>query len=187
MTTREEMIEAARATTTRFIRLSELADPMTKFMLDYWTLKKGDRPMPALADLNLADFARYAPKILIVQVDRDPFELTFRLVGEDVIANFGFNPKGRSLLSLNEELPGLGTLLHEFFKWVVTARRAVGAGGTQDLVDRSYNNYEAIYLPLSSDGEHVDRIIAATVYYSNTGATERWTTTSLPHAMPRVP
>lgn len=181
MLTREEMIETAKATTTRFIRLSELADPMTTFMLRYWTAKKGDRPMPSPADMNLADFARHAPKIFMVQVERDPFDLTFRLVGEDVIANFGFNPKGRTLLSLNTELPGLGTLLHEFFKWIAAERRPVGAGGTQDMVDKSYNNYEAIYLPLSSDGEHVDRIVAATVYYSNTASKDRWTSASLPH------
>lgn len=181
MSTNEEMIEAARATTTRFIRLSELEDPMNRFMLNYWTDKKGDRRMPALTDMNLADFARYAPKIFMVEVHHDPFDLTFRLVGEDVISNFGFNPKSRSLRSLNKELPGLGTLLHEFFKWIASEPRAVGAGGQQDLVEKSYNNYEAIYLPLSSDGERVDRIIAATAYYSNTGKKERWTTTSLPH------
>ncbi|MEQ8283468.1 MAG: PAS domain-containing protein [Parvibaculum sp.] len=180
MLTREEMIETAKATTTRFVRLSEFADPMTTFMLCYWKEKKGDRPMPLPADMNLADFARHAPKIFMVQVKRDPFDLTFRLVGEDVIANFGFNPKGRTLRSRNVELPGLGTLLHEFFKWTAAERRPVGAGGTQDTVHKSYN-YEAVYLPLSSDGEHVDRIIAATVCYSNTGMKERWTSVSLPH------
>ncbi len=122
MLTREEMIETAKATTTRFVRLSEFADPMTTFMLCYWKEKKGDRPMPLPADMNLADFARHAPKIFMVQVKRDPFDLTFRLVGEDVIANFGFNPKGRTLRSLNVELPGLGTLLHEFFKWTAAER-----------------------------------------------------------------
>jgi hypothetical protein len=180
MATKEEMIKAARATTTRFIRLSELEDPMTKFMLNYWTEKKGDRLMPAPADMNLGEFARHASKIFVVQVDRDPFDLSFRLVGEDVISNFGFNPKGRTLLSLNTELPGLGTLLHEFFTWMVSERRAVGTGGTQDMVDKSYNNYEAIYLPLSQDGEQVDRILAATVYYSNSAREERPTTAAQP-------
>jgi hypothetical protein len=180
MSTVEEMIEAARATTTRFIRLSALEDPMTKFMLDYWTAKKGDRLMPAPTDMNLADFARHASKIFMIQVDHEPFDLSFRLVGEEVISNFGFNPKGRSLISLDRELPGLGTLLHEFYKWMVSVRRPVGAGGTQDLVDKSYNNYEAIYLPLSQDGERVDRILAATVYYQNATSVNQRTVTTLP-------
>lgn len=167
MSTREEIIDAARATMTRFIRLSDLGDPMTTFMLRYWSDKKGDRLMPSPADMNFVEFARHAPKIFLVQVNHDPFDLYFRLVGEDVIASFGFNPKNRPLLSIDAELPGVGTLLHEFFKWITLERRPVGAGGTQELFDKSYNNYEAVYLPLSEDGERVDRILAATISCSN--------------------
>lgn len=167
MPSREELIAEANAVKTRFIRLSELSDPVTTFMLRYWTEKKGDRLMPSPSDMNFVDFARYAPKIFVVEVEQVSSDLSFRLVGEDVIANLGFNPKGRSLLSLNSDVPGLGSLLNEFFKWIASQRRAVGAGGTQDFVDKGYNNYEAVYLPLSTDGEHVDRILAVTAYYSN--------------------
>lgn len=178
--TREELIAEAKATETRFIRLSEFSDPVTRGMLDYWTRKKGDRLMPSPADLNIAEFARYAPKIFVLQVERKPFDLTFRLVGEDVIANFGFNPKGRRVLSLEDELPGLGAMLHEFFRWIVSERRPVGAGGTQELVDKIYNNYEAVYLPFSTDGEHVDRVLAATSYYSNGTSLRRQQAALLP-------
>lgn len=178
--TREELIAEANATRTRFIRLSELSDPVTRGMLELWTRKKDDRLMPSPSDLNIAEFARFAPKIFILQVERDPFDLTFRLVGEEVIANFGFNPKGRRVVTLDEELPGLGTLLHEFFRWIVSERRPVGAGGTQDFVDKSYNNYEAVYLPFSADGEHVDRVLAATSYSSNSTSLRRQQAALLP-------
>lgn len=173
MPSREQLIAGANATQTHFIRLSELSDPVTTFMLRYWTAKKGDRRMPSPSDLSLGEFARYAPKIFTVQVQHEPYDLFFRLVGEDVITNFGFNPKSRALRSLDKELPGVGSLLHQFFGWVAQEGRPIGAGGTQELVDKSYNDYEAVYLPLSEDGVRVDRILAATSYFSNRSSTYR--------------
>ena len=161
----DELVAEAKATKAQVIDLSELSDPVTQYMLQYWMDKKGARPMPLPIEMNFAGFARHAAKITLIGVEHDPLRFPVRLAGEEVIANLGFNPKGRDVLSFNKELPGLGTLLQGFYTWLLLERRPAAVRGTQDMLGKSYRSYEAIYLPLSSDGENIDRFMDVTVTY----------------------
>jgi len=161
----DELIAEARATKAQLVDLSELSDPVTQYMLQYWMQKKGDRPMPSPAEMNFADFARHASRITLIGVDYDPVRFTVRVAGEEVIASLGFNPKGCDVLTFNGQLPGLGDLLQNFYSWLLSERRPAAVKGTQDMLDKSYKSYEAVYLPLSSDGERIDRFMDVTVTY----------------------
>ena len=164
MQPKEELSAEAKATKAHLIDLSELSDPITKQMLQYWVDKRGSRLMPSPADMNFADFARYASKITLIEVAGDA-AMTVRLAGEEVIGSLGFNPRGRELRTFDEELRGLGALLHGFYSWLLTERRPAAVRGTQYMLGKSYVSYEAIYLPLSSDGENIDRFMDVTVTY----------------------
>ncbi len=164
----DELIAEAKATKAQLVDLSELSDPVTRYMLQYWMDKKGARAMPAPSEMNFADFARHASRITVIGVERDPLRFTVRLAGEEVIASLGFNPKGRDVRTFDEELQGLGTLLHNFYSWLFSERRPAAVKGTQDMLDKSYKSYEAVYLPLSNDGETVDRFMDVTVTYLKT-------------------
>ncbi|MBO6634460.1 PAS domain-containing protein [Parvibaculum sp.] len=164
----DELIVEAKATKAQLVDLSELSDPVTQYMLRYWMDKKGDRRMPSPDDMNFADFARHSSRITLIGVEHDPQRFTVRLAGEEVIASLGFNPRGRDVLSFNEKLPGLGTLLQGFYAWLLSERRPAAVKGTQDMLDKSYKSYEAVYLPLSNDGERVDRFMDVTVTYLKT-------------------
>lgn len=167
MQSKDELIAEAKVTKAQLIELSELSDPITQSMLKYWNEKKGDRLMPSPSDMNFASFARYASKITLIEVDPGP-SFTVRLAGEEVIGSLGFNPKGRELLAFDELLPGLGTMLNGFYSWLLTERRPAAVRGTQHMLDKDYVSYEAIYLPLSSDGENIDRFMDVTVTYLKT-------------------
>ena len=121
--------------------------------------------MPSPAEMNFADFARHASKITLIGVEHDPVRFTVRVAGEEVIASLGFNPKGEDVRSFNRHLPGLGNLLQNFYAWLVSERRPAAVTGTQDMLGKSHRSYEAIYLPLSSDGERIDRFMDVTVTY----------------------
>lgn len=161
----DELIAEARTTKARLVDLSELSDPVTLYMLEYWTRKKGDRPMPSPAEMNFADFARHAARITLIGVEHDPVRFNVRVAGEEVIASLGFNPKGMDVLAFNRKLHGLGNLLQNFYTWLLEERRPAAVKGTQDMLDKSYKSYEALYLPLSSDGERIDRFLDVTVTY----------------------
>ncbi len=164
----DELIAEAKATKAQLVDLSELSDPVTRYMLRYWMDRKGDRQMPSPDEMNFADFARHSSRITLIGVEPVSQRFTVRLAGEEVIASLGFNPKGRDILSFNEQLPGLGTLLQGFYAWLLSERCPAAVKGTQDMLDKSYKSYEAVYLPLSSDGERVDRFMDVTVTYLKT-------------------
>jgi hypothetical protein len=133
-------------------------------MLNYWYARRGDRRMPAPGDMNPVDFARHMPHLMMIQVDHDPFRLTYRLVGEEVAHSHGANYRGRQVLDIDERIPHFGTMLHELYKAVAMLRRPIGVGGAMHFSGRGHMAFEAVYMPLSADGERTDRIFTATAY-----------------------
>ncbi|MCE9650427.1 MAG: PAS domain-containing protein [Parvibaculum sp.] len=160
----EGLIASAGATGAGLRKLRDLTDPMVLEMLNYWYAKRGERLMPSPSDMNPVDFARHMPHLMMIQVDHDPFMLTYRLVGEEVAHSHGVNLRGRPVLDVNERAPHLGAVLHELYKAVAALRRPVGVGGNMKFAGRGHMTFEAAYMPLSVDGERTDRIFTATSY-----------------------
>lgn len=171
----DRLIAEAGASGAGLRKLRDLTDPMVLEMLNYWYAKRGDRLMPAPGDMNPVDFARHMPHLMMLQVDHDPFRLTYRLVGEEVAHSHGTNYRGRQVLDIDERIPRFGTMLHELYKAVATLRRPIGVGGTMEFAGRGHMSFEAAYMPLSVDGERTDRIFTATTY-KPLSASERFAT-----------
>lgn len=161
----QELVAKAEVSGTGLRKLRDLGDPAVLEVLNYWYSRRGDRRMPRPQDIDPVDFARHMPKLMMIQVDHDPFTLTYRLIGEEVAHVHGKNHRGCAILDVNETRPNLGSLLHELFKAVALLRRPVGVGGNMEFLGRGYMNFEAAYMPLSFDGERTDRIFTVTAYH----------------------
>lgn len=161
-----QLIAGAGAEKAGFRRLRDLRETVPIAMLDYWTRKRGDRLMPRPDEMDPVEFPALLPNIIVLKIAYDPFEITYRLMGEETIQANGGNFRGRTVTSLDEVRPFFGSMLFEFYKWVALARRPVGAGGSMEFAGRGFMNFEAVYLPLSMDGERTDRIFGATAYTS---------------------
>jgi hypothetical protein len=162
----ESLIANAGASAAGLRKLRDLGDPMVLEILNYWYAKRGERRMPSPQDIDPVDFARHMPNLMMIQVDHDPFRLTYRLIGEQVAYSHGANFRGRPVLDVNEQMPNLGTMLHELYKAVAVLRRPVGVGGTMEFAGGGHMTFEAAYMPLSFDGERTDRIFTVTAYRS---------------------
>lgn len=160
----EDLIVKAGAGSAGLRKLRDLSDPMVLEVLNYWYAKRGDRRMPQPQDMDPVDFARHMPNLMMIQVDYEPFALTYRLIGEEVAQVHGANYRGRSVLEVDNVRSNLGSLLHELYKAVATLGRPVGVGGGMEFVGRGHMVFEAAYMPLSFDGERTDRIFTATSY-----------------------
>jgi hypothetical protein len=159
------LIEEAGASRSGLRKLRDLSDPVVCEILNYWFAKRGDRRMPSPGDMDPVDFARYMPNLMMLQVDYEPFRLTYRLIGEKVAITHGANLKGRSVLDVNEHTPKLGTMLFELYKAVAELRRPVGVGGQLNFAGLGLMDFEGAYMPLSLDGERTDRIFTVTRYF----------------------
>lgn len=159
-----DLIEASGAEKAGLIKLRDLADPTALEILNYWYDKRDGRRMPSPDDMNPVDFRRALPYMMMLQVDHDPFDITYRLIGEHIVNSHGVSFRGRSVRAVNEEKPKLGCLLFELFKAVAELRRPVGSGGEMEFAGGGYMKFEAVYMPLSFNGERTDRIMTVTCY-----------------------
>lgn len=160
----KSLIAEAGAERAGLRKLRDLKDPKVLEILNYWYAKRGDRRMPSPNDIDPIDFAKHMPHLMMLQVEYEPFRLTYRLIGEHIAYSHGANFKGQSVLAVNDKMPKLGTMLFELYRAVTELKRPVGVGGEMDFAGGGYMSFEAAYMPLSFDGDRTDRLFTVTVY-----------------------
>jgi len=145
-----------RWTTLDFL---DFCDPRIRSFYDYWNGKCGGRRMPARADFDPAEIAKFLPSVMVVDiVSRDPLQLRYRLVGTMEAQARGGDPTG---LLVGEAFFGRSA------RQVIENYLAVANQGTPvfdndevKLEDPFLSDAGTILLPLSDDGRIVDKVIA---------------------------
>jgi hypothetical protein len=126
-------------------------------LYEYWNAKRGDRAMPGREDIDPAEIKGLLPYVLLTDLHHDPLRVFFRLVGTAVAQAAGRDITGRWL----HEIPldgGLDLWLQNYER-LVRERRPV-CGRTRASVRAGDERvFEWILLPLSSDGEGVDKTL----------------------------
>lgn len=146
-----------------FRRLKDLREPLCRDMLAYWNEVRGVRAMPRPGEIDPVRFARHMPNLLMVQVNWDPFDLTYRLLGGDVVNAHGANFRGRRVLDSPSHTGSFSKVLFRFYKFVAGEQRPYAVAGTMEYTARGRVGVEAVYLPLSLDGSRTDRILGAAI------------------------
>ena len=144
-----------------FRRLKELQEPLCIEMLSYWNELRGGRVMPHPEDIDPVRFARHMPNLLVVQIDWEPFDVSYRLLGGDFVDAHGANFRGRRVLESQSHTGHFSEVLFEFYKFVATERRPYAVAGTMEYTARGRVEVEAVYMPFTVDGERTDRILGA--------------------------
>ncbi|MEX0838747.1 MAG: PAS domain-containing protein [Parvibaculum sp.] len=165
-----DVVELAGAETVAFRRLKDLREPLCIHMLEYWKSVRGARAMPRPDEMDPIKFARFMPNLLMLQVNWEPFDLTYRLLGEDIVSAHGANFRGRRVVEVDEHKQGFGTILFDFYKFVAEAGRPYAAAGSMEYAGRGHVTFEGVYMPLSIGGERTDRILGASVARPVAGA-----------------
>ena len=129
-------------------------------LYEYWDGKRGDRRMPARHDIDPTEFVAHLPGIMLVDVVADERRYVYRLVGTREVEARGQDPTGHPV---GEKFHGSSreNVLSNYDR-VCRERRPVfddyhftAPGGR--LLDE-----QAIFLPLSADGETVNQIMVYT-------------------------
>jgi hypothetical protein len=134
--------------------------PTVRAIYDYWIHKRGARLMPARRDIDPTEIVPHLPGIMLVDVVADERRYVYRLVGTREVEARGQDPTGKSV---GEKFHGSSreNVLRNY-DWVCRDRAALfddyhftSPGGR--LLDE-----QAIFLPLSADGETVNQILVYT-------------------------
>ena len=140
----------------------DIVHPNLRQLYQYWSDKRGERSMPARADLDPLDMRFVIGNVILVDVIAgENLQFRIRVHGTHLSERVRFDLTGKML----DELPHVEfrELTRRSFTKVATTKEPLHAH--RDLIlDNRRRNYETIILPLSSDGDRVDMILCALFY-----------------------
>lgn len=82
--------------------LPENADPEMRWMVDYWTSKRGDRLIPLRSDIDPLDFYKFWPTIYLLE-GASLEELIVKVAGTAYRSLYGFEVTGRRIIDIIPE------------------------------------------------------------------------------------
>jgi hypothetical protein len=149
------MTETA-GTITEAVFIDAPRDTRLKMLYQYWDTVRSGRMMPARADINPGKIPGLLPHIIMYTVAAD---YSIRLVGEEIVHFTGHNATGHPVASTMS--PRSAEMMIKILDAVVTERvPKFRAGKAHWQSNKSYRDFEACFLPLSTDGKTVDIILA---------------------------
>jgi hypothetical protein len=141
-----------------FIDAPRDADLLALYNL--WLAKRRNGHLPSRADFDPAEFKNLLPDFFIYDVGPADGEFTVRLTGERLVEFLGRNARGQPAGSSFQ--PAGAEAIVRILTFTVTQRVPVfRAGAAYFAREKSYKQFEACLLPVSTDGETVNMILGA--------------------------
>ena len=130
---------------------------------DYWKRKRGSRPMPSRADILPTELREHLGWIVMVDVIPPRYEeFRYRLVGTLVNQYFLADATGKTIREAFAAYPphvaNAVTAVHRKSARDKVVVRSRGAPG---WIRGGYEEFDALYLPLSDDGETCNVLLTA--------------------------
>jgi hypothetical protein len=139
-----------------------IKNPKLRRLHDYWVEKRGDRTMPARADLDPIDMVFAIGSIILADVIAEtPPRFFIRLHGTTLSERVPYDLTGKMLDEM--PVPEFLDLARRSFTKVATTGKPLHTLAER-LVDDRMQRYESIIMPLSDDGERVDRLLIGLIY-----------------------
>ena len=123
----------------------------------YWLSKHQGGRLPRRADIDPLELRQLMPQITIVEVVPDERRYVYRLVGTKDVEVRGQDPTGKSVLD-GFFGPSVEDVLH-CYDTVVKTRAPHYDDEPYVTADHRNPNDASLFLPLSDDGENVNRIL----------------------------
>lgn len=124
--------------------------PVIQEAYTYWNRKRGDRPMPSRDDIDPIDIPGIIPHIILIDVEHDPLDFRFRLIGTYVDRHVSGSYTGKRHRDIPQKGPGSG-IWKAMEQVVQTGEPHVDYLGYYGPVPEVRGVEEAI-LPLGKDG-----------------------------------
>jgi hypothetical protein len=141
----------------------EVCHPSIREIHVYWDGKRRGRRMPSRADIDPAEMIPFLPNLMLVDVASvEPLSLVYRLVGTREVTARGNDPTGRTVAEAfyGRSLDGaLGN-----YRAVIEGRAPVFDPDDKASPHGRLSERGSIFLPLSDDGETVNKVMVYTAY-----------------------
>jgi hypothetical protein len=142
--------------------LTDINSPKLRNGLAYWNEKRGDRLMPARADLDPMEMIPFLPNVILIDVLREPLDFRWRLIGTIVEEHMSMPYTGRRFSEFEGQREG--SRIWSCSERVLTERRPVPTDIPYIGPKSDFTTIQDVMMPLSSDGESVDVIFIVVEY-----------------------
>jgi hypothetical protein len=139
--------------------VEELSSSVARELYAYWQRVRGERRMPARADIDPIELKRILPFVLLSKIQPNPWRVRYTLVGTRCVANAGMDFTNRYLDEIDFSCD-FDTNWLEVYRTICTERRPVMGLVNTSLKDGRVCELVEVLLPLSDDGETVTHCIA---------------------------
>lgn len=125
-------------------------------VLAYWEQCRGQRRMPARKDLNPFDIPALLPRVMLVDVLRDPLDFRYRLIGTGVTQRLAYDYTGARFSELAHQKPP--SVIYDVANAVLQARRPGLSEVPYMGPDRLTRHATMLLLPLGDVDEVVNML-----------------------------
>ncbi len=139
--------------------------PTLAFLHDYWQGKRGARKLPSRRDIVPLELKEYLGWVVLIDVMPGMTDFKYRLIGTLVTQYFRTDSTG--LTPAEAWAPQGRDAVHDIYKLlraVAGKQLVLRLHGDADWYADGREPFDSLYLPLSDDGENVDRILHAFVF-----------------------
>jgi hypothetical protein len=145
----------------------DFCHPRIREIYEYWNGKRAGRAMPRRADIEPLDLPSFLPGIVMVDVAYEPYSLIYRLVGTREAEARGHNPTGKSVFD-NWDGRSQEDVL-ENYRLVIEKKCVLYDADRSMDPERDWLEAGTVFLPLSDDGETVNKTLIYTEYKDRQG------------------
>lgn len=131
--------------------------PSLQTLYQYWTAQRGNRTMPARADIDPVDLKPLLPLLILIDVVPDPRRYVYRLVGTREVEVRGADPTGKPVEEAYYAESAEDTFY--YLDRVARTRQPVLYRGTYQPLRTRTQREDVLFLPLSNNGETVNMIM----------------------------
>lgn len=137
-----------------------LDHPVLHFLKDYWNRIRGERLMPSRADLRPSDMKEHLGWIILADVLPDFADFRYRTIGTRVSQYFFSDDTGKTV---SEAFGRYGEAAAKsavaVYAKAARDRVPVRSYGDAGWLGRAFLDFDALYLPLSDDGQIANMVL----------------------------
>ena len=142
----------------RYRHIDDVPSIRARRMFEYWSGKKGERPMPTRADIDPTDIRDVLSNVILVRLEYNPFRVLYRLVGTRSVENAGMDFSGKYLDEL-DFVSEFETDWPAIYRAIADEKVPIYGLCKIRFTDGVVKPYIAAMFPLSTDGIVVDQVL----------------------------
>lgn len=128
----------------------------------YWTAKRGARFAPSRADIDPVEIPRLLPHLMLIDVIDGGARFRYRLAGTEIESRFGCPMMGRHI---DELMRGrYAEYMLSLYRELLATKRPIYSESGYGRDESSPLYTRRLMLPLSSDGQSVDMVLAGQIF-----------------------